>query len=59
MCTYIGCADNCYRLIQRQWVRVRVSYRFRAIASPVMPAKKIVAFAQAFAFMRVMQALNN
>ena len=25
MCTYIGCADNCYRLIQRQWVRVRVS----------------------------------
>ena len=25
MCTYSGCADNCYRLIQRQWVRVRVS----------------------------------
>ena len=25
MCTYSGRADNCYQLIQRQWVRVRVS----------------------------------
>ena len=44
------------REVQWQWVRVRVSYRFRAIDSPVMPSRKIVyaVFAQASVFMRVM-----